>query len=565
MRTTTWKPHLLSRSLLLFSFLLASCGGGGTPSQPGNTGVPGGFSGVDLVPGNAFTGETREPPAYGTLLEQRAKAIARFDLVPFQEVSGPFEVGVVAFSGYGIDRVEFSADGSPWVAVKYPSLNPRTKVFEYWVTLKPEPTVSKRIEVRAIVYPNKGAPRLLTGAFVDYTKPTFNASSIYVSVKGNDKWPGSMEFPVQSLDKGLEIVADGGTVVITEPGEYPIKGRASSRKNDKWITVTRSASLSRDKVIVYGNALKSDVIRPMIHKVRWNGVTFDFKRISSYYPEIGDYVWFDDVRWYNPLGYRYRKQPFDMNPVRNADLKSYVTNSIAEDMAYGFTAFDLVRNCKVDKISSDAYQNSQLVLNSEAWRVDADAIPEYHTDVFQYFGTHENVIVYNFKAFRSKRAQGIFLDKTSSSFSNMAFVNVFMDLDQPNAKGGFSQLASKESHILFANVSLLDQKLIFRRDFQGASRFEPENLFFINCAFNSVGAMGSGSNAVPGVVFKNNHFVVPESSVGDYPTSGEIYHKIVGGDYVYGGAARNLLIGSGFYFKSLGASKPVPRGAFNPQ
>ena len=84
--------------------------------------------------GSGFTGPTLEPGPVGTPGEEGydAKAISRWDVVPYQVFGGTFEIGVVAFHMIGIDRVEFSVEGGPWQAVNEMALNPRTGIKEYW-------------------------------------------------------------------------------------------------------------------------------------------------------------------------------------------------------------------------------------------------------------------------------------------------------------------------------------------------------------------------------------------------------------------------------------------------
>lgn len=116
-----------------------------------------------LEPGSGFTAPTPQPPAIGSGAGADAKAIARWDVVPYQTFDDLFEIGVVAFHINGIDRVEFSLDGGPWTAVKEMTLNPRTNVVEYWVALDAARSPDGPVEVRAIAYPKKGVPRVLGG------------------------------------------------------------------------------------------------------------------------------------------------------------------------------------------------------------------------------------------------------------------------------------------------------------------------------------------------------------------------------------------------------------------
>src|SRR4029079_500806 len=104
-------------------------------------------------PGTGFTGATPQPLAVGdpSPAGYDAKAVARWDVVPYQTFAGDFNVGVVAFHMNGIDRVEFSVDGGSWTAVSAMTLNPQVNVVEYWATLRAGSFAQDgQIELRAI-------------------------------------------------------------------------------------------------------------------------------------------------------------------------------------------------------------------------------------------------------------------------------------------------------------------------------------------------------------------------------------------------------------------------------
>jgi hypothetical protein len=100
-----------------------------------------------------------QPPAVGSQSAPGfdAKAIARWDVVPYQTFTSDFNVGVVAFHMNGIDRVDFSCNGGPWVTVREMQLNPQTNVWEYTARLRAADFAADGpAEVRAIAYPVTG-------------------------------------------------------------------------------------------------------------------------------------------------------------------------------------------------------------------------------------------------------------------------------------------------------------------------------------------------------------------------------------------------------------------------
>lgn len=90
-----------------------------------------------------------------------AKAMARWDVVPYQTFDGDFNVGVVAFHINYIDRVEFSVNGGPWLPVYTMSMNSQINVVEYWATLRASDFTDGPLELRAVAYPKVGIPRVL--------------------------------------------------------------------------------------------------------------------------------------------------------------------------------------------------------------------------------------------------------------------------------------------------------------------------------------------------------------------------------------------------------------------
>ncbi len=95
-------------------------------------------------------------------------AIAAWDVVPFQLIDKPFAVGVVAFHETGC-RVDFTiaqpatgtGDTDDLVkrqrSVDRATLNERTGVWEYWITVDPGKLVDGPVAVQAEAVPLDGA------------------------------------------------------------------------------------------------------------------------------------------------------------------------------------------------------------------------------------------------------------------------------------------------------------------------------------------------------------------------------------------------------------------------
>lgn len=438
------------------------------------------------------------PQQIGTGQGADEKAIARWDVVPYQTFSGDFNVGVVAFHMNDIDHVDFSVEGGPWVSVSQMTLNPQTNVVEYWTTLHASDYRDGNISIRAIAYPKTGVPRLLQGSAAADGEATLNLTAnshhsftpatIYVSVDGSDANPGTRAQPFQTLTKALGVVSDGGTVVITSPGSYAVNKQAVYRQNSQWITVTADQGLDRDQVII--TQPSRTILRPAVARLHWLGVSFDFHTISQYYPESTDFVWFDHCKWFDSAGWTALYDVYPSINVRSATTigGSFATNSLADNLKYGFSDMSFVRDCDMHMISNDALTNTEMSINSTVDTMDV-TIAGTHDDVLQYFGPHENVIAYGITASNLRQTQGIYLDKSSSTFSDMAFVNITMETLDTAGSPPFSQLCSNETNVFFKNIQIPNQRAIFRNDFPGTSQFLGRDVVFDSCGFFAITAL----------------------------------------------------------------------------
>lgn len=440
-----------------------------------------------ILPGAGFAGPTPQPAAIGdiSLPGYDAKAIARWDVVPHQTFTDTFNVGVVAFHMNGIDRVEFSLNGGDWTAVRQMSLNPETDVYEYWATLNAATLPDGPVEVRAVAYPKVGVPRVLESLQLNANgKATLSRPTFYVKPStGADSNPGTSDLPFDTLARALRGTPDGAMIVLVEPGRYNpdrfSEGGHTNVNNSRWITVRAADGLSADQVVVARDGVRGS-IRPRVAKLQWEGVTFDYDEIAQYYPEGGHNVWFDRSRWITPSGWT--GQQGSPQPVRAlAQIGgSYVTDSVAEDMLYGFVDQSLVRNSQMLRISGDALQNSRMVLNVLADTVGGSGIA-HHADLLQYFGNFENVIVYGLDAKRIA-SQNFFFDWNQTSFKDCAYVDISIENLQSEAnKPPYSQMYSHQTHVLFERVRNLGQHWLFRdSETNLAQRYTPINVVYRN-------------------------------------------------------------------------------------
>jgi hypothetical protein len=450
------------------------------------------------------------------------KAIARWDVVPDQVITGQLTVGVVAYHMAGIDHVDFTANGAPLARASTPVLNSETNVVEYTATVRASDFPDGRIELHATAYPTVGVPRALQG--VDSTAngehslylwtnangsltPSGASATVYVASSGNDSNSGSAANPLATLRRALTVVADGGTIVIATPGAYtgidsPVDRPAQP---SRWITIKPAPGIAATDVTITNTT--ATIIRPAIDKLHWVGVSFDYANVIQYYREDDQEVWFDQTRWFDSLGWLHTGD--SMTPVRTLMYggKSYVTDALAENMVQGFVEVSLVRNSRMQNISGDALQNSRLVLNDTVDNL-GGTILTWHADLLQYFGNLDNIIVDHVTATNVNGAQNFFLDPYQSVFKNMIFTDVSVTNTQDPAQPPFTQMNSFEEHVIFSRVSNPGQGWMFRTDASGTSQFIAKNWIMKDCAIDQFFGIDTLSQYPAGVTVSGTTFRV---------------------------------------------------------
>lgn len=468
-------------------------GGSGSAGEPGDFPV--------LRPGSGFSGATPQPPAVGHsgLRGYDAKAIARWDVVPYQDFDGLFHIGVVAFHMNGIDRVEFSVEGGPWTPVTEMKLNPRTGVWEYTATLDAQDYADGLVEVRARVFPKSaGEVRVLAGDIVgtasDGVFSMFlhaNAAdslvrkATYVSPRGNDDTgDGTRERPYRTIGHAAFASSDdrdaSGATVYLLPGDYefgPYSYGKRFRSNTSWLTIEAAPGVSRDQVRIIGSSssdgLKTDMIRlknltiaPRREAAPINAASRPVARL-----------WLDGCRLQG-LG------STSSLAWWSGFEQTYCTDLHVSDNRDGLNGL-LVRNVLIEDIGSDAFSNARFVVNATVRNIDRGGV-DFHPDVYQLYGpteTFENLIVYGLEAYDAK-SQGIFA-RGLQGVKDSAFVNVLIELTDPIM---LSQWRSPVTdHVLFWHVTHLNKPFWFRLDAsRGIADSTLHNVSFVGSIFESI-------------------------------------------------------------------------------
>jgi hypothetical protein len=386
-----------------------------TPPSPVNTNPV-------LFPGSGFAGPTAQPPARGTPGQQGydEKAIARWDVVPYQTFDTTMNVGVVAFHFNGIDRVEFSVNGGRPAAVTSMTRNPQTGVVEYWATLDVDKFATDGpVEVRAVAYPKVGVPRVLKPLPLNvngqHTIPTLVR---YVSPAGsNTTGDGSPGNPFQTIKQAAMSIqqqtpeqnVDDGTIYLL-PGDYAFSGGWNGPSfvlpltEYAWLTVAAAPGVPADQVRITVGGSAERLNASLIHLE--NLTLYDTSLVSSTNLNRPAAIWFDNcvLASTGPAD----NEPFAVATAWTGGI--YATDTLIHDAANGLAAATLERNVSVRNIQSDAFQNAETIINCSVEDIDSNA-SDAHPDVLQYFapaGTIENRIIYGLTATNGIGAQGVF-------------------------------------------------------------------------------------------------------------------------------------------------------------
>jgi hypothetical protein len=307
--------------------------------------------------------------------------------------------------------------------------------------------------------------------------------NVFVAPWGDDGNPGSITAPVQTIAAAMEMASFGDHIVLRDEGFYEFgePGKHNVPKSDDGrfaLTVRAAAGLDRDQVIIGQDGRRN--VRPYT-KVHWVGVSFDSATIVQYYE--GD-PWFDNVRWFNSNG---RNDDEPLIPVRGP---YHVTGGKAENKRYAYPNATLVRGVVVDGISGDVFQNSELIIGAYATDIDGFARP-HHTDLIQYFGPQENIIVKDVTAEGIANAQTMFLEPTFQSadgsprytMEDAAFIRVHglndpVFYDDGTIRGGppFSQVISSFEHVIIKDLQIPNQRFLMRTDYDHNQYFEAHNV-----------------------------------------------------------------------------------------
>lgn len=227
--------------------------------------------------------ETEQPPLQGdpAAVGYAEQPIARWHVPCFETYQGPHVIGLLAFHACGIahgdegiHHVELIANAGAPVAITAPTRHPTLGYWGWWAELQPA-AADGLVEVRAVVYPHDGRPRVLAGGYVEQvasktilptTEQTLllwsNAGGTYtteprhVATTGSDETgDGTAPNPFATIAKAAESYASADHATIHLAAGIYLSPRESTAKNGRgWLTIRPAAGVARDQVtLAHGN------------------------------------------------------------------------------------------------------------------------------------------------------------------------------------------------------------------------------------------------------------------------------------------------------------------------
>ncbi|OAB63852.1 hypothetical protein AY599_18590 [Leptolyngbya valderiana BDU 20041] len=527
--------------------------------EPGSGGGGGGSAGdfPVLRPGSGFAGATPQPAPVGnpSLPGYDAQAIARWDVVPYQDFEGQFHIGVVAFHMNGIDRVEFSLNGGPWEAVREMKLNPRTGVWEYTAIVDAATLDDGLVEIRARAFPRyAGEVRVLGGqidghndgsiAFRNGIHSMFlNANAggtlprheVYADAEnGSDETgDGSRDNPFRSHVRALAEVtlqhgSSEGAVCYLLPGDYVWEGISHPHTIDtstRWATVTPAPGVDADQVRFVGNepaGLRTRLIRA-------HNITMTGEGTPRTFTSMDTYFWLSN----STLMGDSRFEGGGLASGSNDWAGIYGTDIRAIEVRSPFRSSTFVRNVQASGFSDTPFGADTLVINGDVR--DFTRNPDgTHADVFHWFWRddqeRENRLIYNLRVYEFPLL-GFLMNPIrggEQELEDIAIVNVHISKDQDSV--GSSMWNFDVNHLVISGLQLPDQTFRFdvhRQDDDGELTIK--NLAVTNSIFAKI-----TGNALPeDGRFRNIHVIDGNSHMAWVPPG----VNITDGD-VHGGDSR---------------------------
>ncbi len=416
-------------------------------------------------------------------------SMGAWDTPPFLTfTTGDFYIGIDAWhiptpaawtagQKRGMAKVRYSVDNGPWVDVTSLSVNPDTGVTGFVIKGRPQDFADGPHELRGELYPTTGVPLVLQG--------TVSSSTSIYSLVFNTNYNGGLDAtstlrhvddagtddascgqsagdPCLTFTKAIaEIVTAqgsdvGGSTICALPGTYTDIGASSVARAaaTRWVTIEPCAGYSQADVILSTSGSSRQI---GAEKLRLKNVQINYQIRAT--ADAGRALLQDGIL-YTGAG---KADATDGGPKWASGWSggAWAIDSEATAGRGGFLNYNMVRNGNVHDISGDSYSNSYAVFNSVADFIDGGSYG-FHPDVYSVDGVKTNIVVDGLTATGTIDSAGFFVDDTSDSCTDCAFVNFNFDSSgQPGARAPW-QVTGPLVNTLFANDSWLGGDTLYQ-------------------------------------------------------------------------------------------------------
>lgn len=442
------------------------------------------------------------------------RPVAKWDVVPYQRVAGVFKAGVVAFHEKSL-KVEFTVDGKPAFVAERPTLNDRTGVWEFVFPFDASKHADGPVSLGAKAVAEGGESFALPplALYANQGKTQGSATIAWVDPKdGNEFSTGlSRDQAVKTIKQAVAKAGDGGTVYLL-PGDYQARMIGGGKVRKYWTLLTPAPGVERSQVRFSRGRTGTDKLLFRNVELYCDCSDGDSAIILG---EGGKSVaWFDNCRFYNKQG-RYGGN----TTLFGNRLHAFITGGVTEDIGNG-PCCEFVRGHQVRNIACDAFTyNGCLVVNSTVDGIDAGTTV-FDPDLFNGFAVApkwcSDNILYNVKGLNCK-CKGI----SGQCLRDSAFVNVVV-----HGTGGdivYSRFSENMENVLFAHLSLVDQKWQWMQTKNGRGDFKPSGVRFFNCLFKAMDGYekGDGSTGllVDHCAWYNKDFYGKTTTFGENPVA----------------------------------------------
>jgi hypothetical protein len=436
-----------------------------------------------ILPGAGWSGATVTPAQEGTAIERGydQTAIGNWTVPSWIDIATSFKVGVLGYhiitdadhaTGTrrdGIRKVSFSVDNGAWVDVTSKTSNADSGLTDWNIEIVASNFTDAAHEIRAIIYPYVGRPRVLQGTLSASNNTqhslvvntnnggTLPTTIVYVdSVSGNDTTgDGSDGTPYATAAKAKTALRTlrsngdcGGCFIYAKAGSYNLsETTVQATVATRWFTFMPKPGVSKASVIVSGSSSNQGF---RVQRLRVKGCT-----VTTMLDSRGTYachLFAEDCTFAGLT-------QTTANTWPAYGSSRWVTQHFVDCTIGGYfngpANATLVRNTTINGITSDALTNCRT--NLKVTIIDITAGFSSHPDTAQAFaigGTAENFIFYDITAEVNVDSQGPFI-KDSLITKDIAIVD-FQFIGENSGRYAFfiwGDAATTNKHIYVADSS----------------------------------------------------------------------------------------------------------------